>query len=370
MNIPICGLALGAILMFMRVKAGGQDTSVSKFKQVDWLGNMIFIPSMVALLLGMVMGGIQHPWSSWRIIVPIVLGTLGWIIFHIQQSLPRTTYPSVPARLFSNGTSAAAYMLTFLSSILVQSISYFLPVWFQAVLGSSVLRSGVNFLPFAIGTLSFAIIGGILLSTFGKYRPLHAASFALSAIGLGLFTILSPSKARWAIFQLIASAGSGITLSTLLPAIMAGLAEPDVAAAAAVYSFIRTFGYIWGVTMPSIIFNAVFNKNLHLISSRSLRNQLRDGAAYSFASELHSILGTRDRGLWTELIEVYTRSLEVIWWVGLGISVVGLVIVGFEKEIELRKDLETEYGIDEKKEGDVPAGELASKSDFGTAGNA
>lgn len=341
LNIPICGVALAAVLIFMRVKNRQADV-----KKVDYLGNLIFIPSMIAILLGLVMGGIQHPWSSWRIIVPLILGGIGWIVFHIQQVFASS--PSVPTRLFTNRTSATAFALTFFSAFLVQSATYFLPVWFQAVLGVTVLNSGVYFLPFAIGTLVSAVISGILLSKFGAYRPIHAGAFALSAIGFGLFTILNTSTARWVIFQLIASAGMGSIMSVLLPAIMASLSESDVAASSAVYSFIRTFGYVWGVTVPSIMFNAVFNKNLWRISSPKLRAQLADGAAYAFASEAHRIRNEVPPALWREVVYVYTKSLKTIWWFGLGMSIVGFLAVGLERSIELRKDLETEYGLEDR----------------------
>jgi hypothetical protein len=331
----------------MRVKSGSTNTGSPKLLQVDWLGNLIFTPSMVALLIGLVMGGIQYSWSSWRIILPLVLGILGWIAFHVQQSLPTTKYPSVPARLFSNRTSATAYILTFTSSVVVQALSYFLPVWFQAVWGTTVLQSGVNFLPFAIGTLFFAVVGGVLLSKIGTYRPLHAVAFAFSAIGTGLFTLLDASSiVKWAIFQLIASVGSGVALSTLLPAVMAGLPETDVAAAAAVYSFVRTFGYIWGVTMPSIIFNAVFNNNLSIVHSPSLQDQLRDGRAYAFASQVHLLRDSWDEELRAAVIEVFSRSLRAIWWVCVAISLLSFFAVGAERDLELRDNLETEYGIE------------------------
>ncbi|KAK2745532.1 hypothetical protein FQN57_003657 [Myotisia sp. PD_48] len=347
LNIPVCGVSLVAVLLFMRVNTGTSQGEISKLRQLDYLGNLIFIPSMVSLLLGLVMGGIQYPWSSWRIIVPLVLGVIGWIVFHIQQTFAK--FSSVPNRLFSNRTSATAFVLTFLSSILVQILAYFLPVYFQAVKGTTSLRSGVNFLPFAIGTLVFATLSGVLLSKFGAYRPLHAVAFALSAVGFGLLTLLdgNTSTVAWVFFQIIASAGAGMVMSVLLPAIMAGLPESDVASSSATYSFIRTFGYIWGVTIPSIIFNAVFNDNIHLISSESLRNQLRDGAAYSFASLAHEVRGELPARIWDQIVEVYTKALRTIWWVGLGISIASFFAVGGEKGLELRKELETEYGIKE-----------------------
>ncbi|KAL4861663.1 hypothetical protein BDV12DRAFT_207849 [Aspergillus spectabilis] len=359
LNIPICGAALGFILLFMRVRT--RDTSAAANNNalgLNYLGMALFIPSMISLLLGLVRGGTEHPWSSWRIIVPLVLGVLGWIAFHIQQYF--TSTPSIPPRLFTNRTSATAYFLTFVSSILVQTQLYFLPVYFQAVHGTTVLRSGINFLPFAIATLFFAVLAGTLLSIFGEYLPLHAAAFALSAISFGLFTLLdaSTSTVAWVFFELIAAAGAGLILSVLLPAIMAALPESDVAVATAAYSFIRTFGYVWGVTIASVIFNAVIDANADSISSVELRSRVNGAQAYSFASQAHRIIedaGGRAQAGWDEVADVYTEALRVIWWVGLGISLVGLFAVGLERRLELRKELETEYGIDDGVRNPVPS---------------
>lgn len=52
---------------------------MSILKRLDYLGNAIFTLSMVALLFGLVEGGTVHPWSLWRIILPLVLGIMAWI---------------------------------------------------------------------------------------------------------------------------------------------------------------------------------------------------------------------------------------------------------------------------------------------------
>lgn len=245
MNIPICGIALAGLLLLMRVNSGTASAQhrglIVKFRRLDILGNAIFIPSMIALLMGLVEGGNVHSWSSWRIILPLVLGSLGWIAFHIQQSF--ASFPSVPPRLFGNRTSATAYFLAFTSSVLIQAPAYFLPIYFQAVLGTTALRSGTYFLPFALGMLVFAAGAGVLLAKIGAYRPLHAFAFALIAITFGLFTLMGnrTSKVAWVFFELIGSVGTGFTLSTLLPAIMAPLADADTAVSSATYSFVRCF---------------------------------------------------------------------------------------------------------------------------------
>ncbi|OTA76495.1 hypothetical protein M434DRAFT_38839 [Hypoxylon sp. CO27-5] len=350
LNIPICGLALSGLLIFMRMKKGhenpGKQGFIEKTRRLDIVGSFIFIPSMISLLIGLVEGGTEHAWSSWRIIVPLVLGALGWVCFHIHQLFAK--HPSVPPRLFGNRTSAAALFLTFTSSVLVQALSYFLPVYFQAVQATTVLYSGTLFLPFAMGSLAFAVAAGILLSKFGKYKPLHGTAFALTSIAFGLLTLLGPNtpKVAYVWYELIASAGAGLVLSVLLPAVMAPLPENYVASASATYSFIRTFGYIWGVTIPGIIFNATFDHNLSVISDPALRDRLRGGAAYAFASQVHSLRDTLSATLWNEMAEVYVRSLRVIWWVCLGISLVSFFAVWIQRSLELRKEHDTEYGLD------------------------
>ncbi|KAJ2994294.1 hypothetical protein NUW58_g1591 [Xylaria curta] len=351
LNIPVCAIPLATLLIFMRMKTGTANTQkqFSKVSRIDYIGSIIFIPSLIALIFGLVAGGVEFPWSSWRIILPLVIGIVGWIGFHVYEHFIK--YPSVPTRLFSNRTSAAAYLLAFLSSVLATALSYFLPIYFQGVLGATAFYSGVYIIPTAIGTLLFAVIAGVLLSHFGAYRPLHASAFALAIIGFGLFQLLytwSPPVA-WVFFQLIAAAGVGIPVSTCLPAIMAALPESDVASSTAMFSFVKTFGYVWGVTVPSILFNAVFNNGLPSIPSSDIQDQLRNGGSYAFASQISVLRDTLDPALLSQIQDLYTQSLRAIWWFGLGISALGFIVVFFERGLELSTELKTEYGLDGEK---------------------
>ncbi|CAJ2511909.1 Uu.00g075340.m01.CDS01 [Anthostomella pinea] len=136
---------------------------------------------------------------------------------------------------------------------------------------------------------------------------------------------------------------------------MAGLPESDLDSASSMYSFIRTFGWIWGVTAPGIIFNAVFDQNRHRIPDPALREQVSGGQAYSFARQVHVVRDDYSTAVWSEVTDVYAESLRVIWWFGLAISLLFLLAVGGEKELELRKELETEYGLDDRAKGMEPS---------------
>lgn len=335
------------VVLFMRVNSGNTKSSIAS---LDVVGNLIFIPSVVAVLIGLVTGGVVHPWSSFRVVVPIVLGAAGWLCFHLHQHFLARN-PGVPSRLFGNRTSAGGYVLAFLSSVLLQTAGYFLPVYFQAVLGTTVMDSGVFFLPFAIGTLFAAAVGGIAMSHFDIYRPIHVVSFALSAVAFGLFTLLRSDtpKVAWACFELIMVIGLGPSISTVLPAILAGLPQSDVAAATAVFSFVKTFGFVWGVSIPSIIFNGMFDANLPAVPDANLRSQLANGGAYAFASEAHNLAPTVDPTVWNEVVGVYVVSLKAVWWWGLALSTLGVSAVAIEADLPLSTELETEYGLQEEK---------------------
>lgn len=234
-NLPIGSVSLLLLVFFLHVNYNKEKTFADKLTQIDWLGNLIFVASIIAvvgrnLLLSVLMktnieclqliplswAGAVYPWSSYRVIVPLVLGMLGLVGFLVFESSSRLApQPTMPLHLLSNRTSAIVFFLTFLHSIITIWSLYFLPVYFQGVLGSTSSRSGVQLLPTILALVPFAAIGGTLLTKFGRYRPIHHAGFALVTIGFGLFTLLdrNSNTGSWVGFQLIQAAGAGLGMS-------------------------------------------------------------------------------------------------------------------------------------------------------------
>ena len=352
-NLPISGTALVTMVFFLRMKHKPEPTWKKSLARVDYLGNIIFIASLCAILLGLVLGGIRYPWSSWRIIVPLVLGFLGWGCFHMHQASSICKEPSMPPRLFANRTSIVGFWLTFVSALLLEWVVYFLPLYFQAVLGASPLVSGVNILPLNVFLAPFAIVAGILLSKFGRYRPIHWTGFAVAAVGCGLFSILDSdsNKAAWVCFQLITAIGLGFVMTTILPSIQASLPESDVATATGTFAFVRSFGFIWGITVPSIIFNARFNALQGQINDGAVRSLLVNGGAYGYASG--AFIKALPHDTRAQVLSVYTAALKAVWEAAIAFALLGFLAVFVAKDVTLRTELETEFGLDSgEKTGD------------------
>ena len=344
MNLPIGGVAIALLFLFLRMKYPIQDDWNHAVARMDLLGNTLFIVSITAILFGLIAGGTTYPWNTYHIIIPIVIGALGWIGFHIQQSF--VPEPTVPNRLFTNRTSLAGFIIAFDSSILVQWVTYFLPVYFQSALGKSPTGSGVALLPTNAFLVPSSIIAGSIMSKTGHYRFMHFISFALLSIAFGLFTLLdqNSSKAEWVCFQIIAALGFGPPISTVLPSLQASLPESDVATATATYQFVRSFGFLWGITIPSIIFNNIINRKVLSLSDQSLIAQIINGGAYGF------IVGGQIRKqnplVQQELLDIYIDALKRVWQIGLAFTILGFLAVFLSKHVALREELDNEYGLD------------------------
>jgi hypothetical protein len=183
----------------------------NKLKRLDYIGNVILTLSIVSILIALTYGGTLRPWSSWRTVLPLVLGFLGLAGFHTYEALGGQKESVVPSRLFKNRTSLIAFVLVFLHGMILYWITYFLPLYFQAGLLSSPTRSGVMTLPTVIVVLPFAVIAGGLVTATGRYKPINIVGFALMTLSAGLLTMLdsSSSTAEWTIYQIIGAVTSG-----------------------------------------------------------------------------------------------------------------------------------------------------------------
>lgn len=50
LNVPIGGVALVALVVFLKVKSDNTTNFTARLKRIDWFGNLIFVLSMVAVL--------------------------------------------------------------------------------------------------------------------------------------------------------------------------------------------------------------------------------------------------------------------------------------------------------------------------------
>ncbi|KAK8065229.1 hypothetical protein PG997_011976 [Apiospora hydei] len=344
-NIPISGVALALLCAFLRVNHQRGPSTFQRLRRIDYVGNLILVSSVTAILIALSYGGTIYTWSAWQILLPLILGFLGMVGLYLFETSSWCSEPMTPKHLFSNRTSAAAFFLTFIQAMFAFWIIYFMPVYSQAVLIQGPTRSGVLLLPTVVTIVPGAMISGIVLSKFGRYRPLHLVGFAMMTLGLGLLIMLDQHShlALPVVFQVIAGVGTGFAMTTLLPAAQAALSERDTASSTAVWSFVRSFGTVWGVSAPGAVFNSRANSLAYKITDPAVRALVANGQAYSHATS--EVLRTFDGSTRDQVVGVFNDSLRTVWIVAAVITGVSFFVVFAEKEIKLRNELDTEYGL-------------------------
>lgn len=354
MNIPIAGVSFVPLAVFLRIRYQ-KDSIPRMLARVDWAGNALFAASVTSILLALSWGGTKYAWSSWHTLVPLILGVLGLFGFLAIESTAWIAQPTMPLRLFRHRTSLAAFGLTFLASVVTYWILYWLPVYFQAVKGTSIITSGINILPYSCIMIPFSILGGLGVSKLGRYRPFQLIGISLLTISMGLFSLLDAesSTSKWVGFQVIASAGAGLLLQCTLPAVQAPLAESDVAIATATWGFIRSFGGIWAVAIPSAIFNSHVNSLLYRVGDPMAQDMLRDGGAYALAPTLMRSLTQHQSSipldqLLRQVQSVYVDSLQLSWKIGVAFGLLGFLVALTGKHVAMREDLDTKFGLDQE----------------------
>ncbi|KAJ8110866.1 hypothetical protein ONZ43_g5763 [Nemania bipapillata] len=362
-NLPIGGAALVVLYLALHVKYNKEMTLAKKIKRIDSVGNLLLIASTVSTLYALATAGTKYGWGSWQILVPLILGLFGFGLFIAFEQWGFSAEPVMPPQLFATRTSIIVSINTFLNSALLYWVIYFLPVYFQAVRLYDPAYTGVALIPQSLVGIPGAAISAVALSRWGRYKPLHFVGFAIFALGLGLFSLLNENstKAYWATFESIMALGAGVVLNTQLPAFQAPIAEEDQAAATAAWCFVRTFGNVWGIAIPAVIFNNRVSTLAERVSDSEIRKFLRDGHAYQYGTA--DFVGKLSQPLKSEVISVYRDSLHLVFQVAVAFAGLAAFLALLEKEYKLREELDTEFGLKGPEPKNAESGDSLSREE-------
>jgi MFS family permease len=346
-NLPICGVAMVVFAVFLRVHRDRDRGSVrDRLVAIDWSGNALLSATVVSILLALTWGGTLYPWTSFQVLVPILVGGGGLVLYALHQRFIASS-PTIPFRIFKNPTSLIGLLLVFFHGIFMTWIPFALPIYFQTLKKLSPLDAAVNCLPVVAPFAPAGIVAGLFIQKTGRYKPTLLAGSILMPVSAGCLTLLDvdTSKAVYVVIQLVAGIAIGTAFPCTLPAIQAPLAEEDVAAATATSGFLRAFGFIWGAAIPSAVFNSRFDSLLWQISDPAVRTQVAHGGAYEHGTRAFLSLLDEAPQLQAEVLGVYAAAMKQVWQVYIAFGAITVPLALAIPEVALRTRLETKYGL-------------------------
>ena len=201
-NVPIGGLAIAVLLFVLPNKPPAKkftgDSFLQRVRQFDPVGTALLLPGLVLLLLALQWGGNRYTWGSSRVATSLTLGLVLLVAFCISQFWAGDN-GTVPVRIMGKRTIAAGTVVSIGFGAALIILTFYLPIWFQAIQGKSAFDAGIRLLPYFLGTVTFVITSGIVVSKTGYYTPVLIVGTALMIVGCGLLTTFrrETSKGEW-----------------------------------------------------------------------------------------------------------------------------------------------------------------------------
>ncbi|POV95304.1 hypothetical protein PSHT_15739 [Puccinia striiformis] len=193
-QVPLLIIATILVASFVDYKMEGQVTSKAELaRRIDYRGSIALIWMIGALLLSLSFkSNLQYEWSDPRVYGNFIGFLVGLGVFiYIESTVPE---PVLPLRLLKFRTPLCSVGISFFTSMIVFSVLYMYPLWFETVKLSSPTEAGLHLIPNSIAlSIGSLAAGGWILKT-GQHKIVIFISSALLVLGslLMLFRLDTP----------------------------------------------------------------------------------------------------------------------------------------------------------------------------------
>ena len=225
---------------------------------VDYAGAALLTVSVVMLLLGLMGSGT----SSWILIT--VATALFILLMWVER---RAADPILPLALFRDRLFATATAHGILTGWALFGSVSFIPLFVQAVLGTSATQAGITITPMLLGWVTASIIGTRLMLSIG-YRKLGLIGTATFSVGAFLMSRagMNTSQISLMIFVALMGIGMGLSIPSFLIAVQTSVERRQLGTATSTLQFSRSIGGTLGVSVMGAALSARLASNL--IASR------------------------------------------------------------------------------------------------------
>ncbi|AEO62944.1 uncharacterized protein THITE_2141153 [Thermothielavioides terrestris NRRL 8126] len=311
-NLPIGGAAAALFFLLVHLKPAETENQpiTAKLRSVDVLGLALFAGSTTMLLLALQWGGVSYAWSS-SVVIGLLVGFGVVLLLFLIWIVRRGEAALIPPRLFTvNRNPALLCAAAFFVNGPFQTVIYWLPVWFQGVLGASPTRSGVNFFPTVIFDVLAAFVGSAIVSQLGWWNPFMLLAEACVCLCGGLLTTIYPdiSGAHWVGYQILG--GVGYSLGTNLSHLAMQSSLPQDLVPLGASTLLTVISTSCSIFMA--IGQAVFQRQLQANLAGVVSEQVVDNIINSGVTSLGSLVPAAEL---PAVIRQYSLSVTQVFYI-------------------------------------------------------
>jgi len=247
-NAPVAALAIVAAFVLMPESKGPAN-------RLDPVGAVLSTVGMTALIWTII--ELAHD-VSWPALTTAVLALGGFVAWEL-----RTPHPMVPLRLFRNRAFSGGSLSLALVQIGNGGLLLILTQYLQYILGFTPTQAGLAFVPMAVASLAFNILGATVAAGIG-HRTLIASGLTTMAAGFGVLAALPPGTGfvQPAVGLFLLGAGGGLAVPAAVSALMGTIPVEHAGVGSALNDTLQQAGAALGVAVLGSIVSSVFTGTL------------------------------------------------------------------------------------------------------------
>jgi EmrB/QacA subfamily drug resistance transporter len=344
-NVPVVVLSLTAVITLV------PESRASKRPALDLVGVVASAAGLIVLTYGLIEAG-QHDWSNAFALLMMIGGVALLVAFFAwERRLSRQPggQPLLDLTLFSSPSFTWGVILAVVPILAMLGILFTMPQYFQGVLGTNAMGSGLRLLPLVAGLMVGAIPAARVVQLVGA-KVAVAAGFVLLAIGLALGSMTSVGSSGLFVgaWMAIAGLGTGIAMATAMSAALVELSEDKSGVGSAVLQAVNKTGGPLGIAILGSVLSAGYLARLDLsglpgAAAAAVRQSIFGGVAV--AHQLHSA------SLLRSVQSAFVHGVDMALLVSAGIAMVGFALTllylpktsASTEELQMRTNGDLEY---------------------------
>ena len=352
-NLPLGIIALLTAIFLMPVLR-----SAAGHGSIDYVGVALLIIGTVPLLLGFTWAGTLYSWLSPQIIGLLVFAVVALTAFVLYEAYleRRGGQPIIEPGLFKNSIFTVSVIVTTIFGMGLFGSIFFIPLFVQGVLGTSVGNSGFILTPLMLTSVVASILSGQLVSRLGRYKWIAITGMAITLAG-GLLLLrldLQSTTSDVIIAMLVMGFGMGTGMSLYSLIVQNAVPYSKIGQASGALTFFRSIGGTVALAVMGSIMNSAyypaFLKALppgvaqtlppRVLSLLSDPEILLSPATLAQVRQIFARRGPQGLVLFNQIIIAVktglVQGIHNVFILSTSVLAIGLITLFFLKEIELK----------------------------------
>ncbi|MCB2356090.1 MFS transporter [Clostridium estertheticum] len=248
-NVPI-----GCICIILTMKFIKESYDPTASKNIDFGGIITISTAMFCLTLALIKAN-EKGWTSSFILSLFAVSAIVLILFVIIEL--KVKEPLLPLSLFKSVQFTNGSISLFLLGLGMMSGTYLLSFFLIQVKGLNQLSAGLIISTMSLSSMLFSILAAILTKKLGS-RLISALGILLLCVSCYLNSSLTQNSSNIDIILrlIVAGAGTGLSMATLIGSIMANVPVDKIGIASGISNMTRTLGTVLGVALVLTIFTS------------------------------------------------------------------------------------------------------------------